>query len=188
MGGTEEVRSEVGVAEVRFGVVVVGGMEVRFWGEMTVVVVVVITGGDVLDGGTEDVRRVLGLPFCVRRGDLGTEDVKGMDRGIVVPGGFEGWTSFCVVGCITTGAAVTAVAVVAVATDVGADFVTDAIGSEIPFSLTTGSQALTKAFSLNPSRPVSVPSPLTCLPPVHSFPSLFGVPLSRSVRSSTASE
>jgi hypothetical protein len=51
----------------------------------------------------DDVRRVLGRPFCFcwRRGGFASEDVKGVERGIVVPGGLDGWTS-CIGDCVVT--------------------------------------------------------------------------------------
>ncbi len=78
-----------------------------------------------LIGGTEEVRRVLGTPFCFcwRRGDSGTEDVKGVERGIVIPGGLDGWIC-CAGGCVVFNFVGTAVGVVVAATGTASDVIT----------------------------------------------------------------
>jgi len=165
-----EVGDEGGTEEVRFvAAEVVVGTEAR-----GLVVVVV--------GGTDDVRRVLGMPFW-RSGDLGTEDVNGVDRGIVVPGGFDGDTCFAAEDCVTTAAAATKAAVCGIT----AALVSDIACPETFFSwLTSGFQAFTKAFCTGTVCPAPASSPVTCVPAPASF---FGVLRSfNSPKSSIASE
>jgi hypothetical protein len=110
-GGTEEGRvaegPEMGTVVVREGIVVAATAAGR---ELCSVLAVVGLGG-----WMDEVRRVLGRPFCFcwRGGDFASEDVKGVERGIVVPGGLDGWTS-CTGDCVVTNVGETTFGIVVV--------------------------------------------------------------------------